>query len=86
MLDYNILELARKLMIYGAFAPHCDLEMSPEYPKITHEEFVSRLNEPHSGDCTSCPWRCMRCEAEEYVHQATWLMNNCDIKFKKLNP
>jgi len=55
--------LARLLMQY-------DGETAP----VTTEAFQAYLKERHRGDCTSEPFTCTRCWAEDGLKEAEWLI------------
>ncbi len=69
-------DLARLIMMYDSDGPHFDLEQSEQYyPEVTIGQLREYLAEKHCGDCTNMPMTCMRCFAEDALHQADWLLD-----------
>lgn len=71
------------LVSYECDRPHWDEKVEGYYPTIDFDEFVSRLSQPHHGDCTNEPQPCIRCHAEDATHKALWLAERLAVSMNK---
>lgn len=70
--------LACLLWTYEADEPHTGKWESGHYPEITWGRLSGYLTQEHCGDCTNQPAACVRCEAEDVVHKAKWLLERME--------
>ena len=69
--------LAAALWSYFCDEPHVD-GRSEYYPPIAPELIVSWSQREHDGDCVQQPAACRRCQADEVLHQADWIIKRAD--------